>query len=264
MASLPILVVPIDLGTIISGNARSNRGVGNLNRLKYPGMTWKSDGNSNVWARGSLAEVTAIDFCAIIAATAQAGTTYRLRLGTTQAEVDGESAPYDSGALTLVDPARPRDDGLYHSHLELAEVENASWWRIDIAGHTGDFEAAGLVLGQRQSTARYYDQDFEYGHEDLGSLDIARNGVVAETPGAVLRTLLFRLAWLSEAEYFTMFEPVLRRYGKRAVIYWCLDPESGPYRQHKTYLGYFERSPFARGNQRPREFTMEVLIRSLF
>lgn len=262
MAKLPFMVKPLDIGAVVGGNARTNQGVANLARLAYTGMVWRSDGNTNLWVRGSFASPQTIDFCALLAANAQPGTTIRLRLGSTQTQVDG-TAPYDSGAVTFISPARTREDGLYHSHLELNAPVTATWWRIDIGNHTGDFQASGLVLGERFTPTRYYDRDFEYGHEDLGELEIARNGVIAETPGHVLRTLLFRLAWLTEAEYMASFKPILERYGRRALTYWCFDPESHAYRQDKSYLGYFRQDPFVRGNQRPREFTMEFQLRAL-
>lgn len=148
----PFFVIPLALGTIVAGNAQLGNPVFNLNRAKAIGLTWKTAGNTNVWARGNFTAARSIDFMALIAANALPGTLIRLRLGTTQAEVDGV-APYDSTALAFISPSITRTDGLYHSHLELPSVITATWWRIDITGHTGDFEAATLVLGANPQTA---------------------------------------------------------------------------------------------------------------
>lgn len=262
MAKHPFVVRPLDIGEPVGGNALSNRGVTHLAKLKYTGMIWQSDGNADLWVRGTFGSAQEVDFCALLAANAQAGTTIRLRLGSTQAEVDG-TAPYDSTPLPFIDPSRTREDGLYHSHLEIDTPVSATWWRIDIGGHTGDFEASGLVLGKKRTASRFYNRDFEYGFEDLGGLEIARNGVVSEVPGSVLRTLLFRLAWVSEAEYFSHFEPLLSGRGARQLVYWCFDPESSEYRQDKSYLGYFGRLPFARGADKAKVFVMDFQLRAL-
>lgn len=258
----PFCVKPETLSAIASGNEKTNRPASHLG-LPYPGMRWESDGNSNVWARGQFGGTTKdINFCSLMAANAVPGTTIRLRLGTTQAQVDG-TAPYDSGALTLIDPARTRTDGRYHSHLELPSLVNASWWRIDIGSHTGDFSAASLVLGEKRTPARFYNRDREIGFEDLGALEIARNGVIAETPGYVLRTLLFRLQWVSDEEFWTLWAPLMADKGKRQLVYWAFDPEPTVRRQDKSFLGYFTRDLFARGNDFPRDNQMDLQLRAI-
>lgn len=258
----PIFVVPLDLGTVISGNVTPGYAVGSLNRHKALGLVWKTSGASNVWARGRFDAEQAIDFCAMIAANAQPGTNIRLRLGNTQAEVDG-TAPYDSGAVDFISPAITRSDGLYHSHLELDSPVNATWWRIDITGHTGDFQASHLILGEKMETDRFYNLDFERGVNDLGSIDFGRWGVADEQEGAIFRTLDFSLSWETEATYQTKFGPMLEKLGKRGVVYVCFDPEPGPYRQAKTYLGWLAKSPFARGVRKPGTLSFEYSINSM-
>jgi len=258
----PIFIKPLDLGYIACGNAvSSGHSAFHLNRHKAIGLTWRTDGNSNVWARGVLDSEQTIDFCAMVAANAQAGTKIRLRLGTTQAEVDG-TAPYDSGAVDFISPAITREDGLYHSHLELDSPESASWWRIDITGHTGDFEASMLVLGQKVEPGRFYNYDFEYGVEDLGTMEFGRYGVIDEAEGAILRSVSFTLAWQTEAEFEASFRPMIEALGKRGILYCVFDPEATAYRQARTYMGVLAKSPFTKGVRKPRTFTQDWQIRS--
>lgn len=257
----PLFVKPLDLGTIATGNETSGYPAANLNRHKAIGLTWKSTGNTSVWARGQFASSQSIDFCAIISANALAGTKYRLRLGTSQAEVNG-TAPYDSGALDFISPSITRSDGLYHSHLELPSIKTATWWRIDITGHTGDFQASNLVLGAKIEPSHFYNYDWEYGGEDLGSAEIGRWGVIDEDPGIFLRTLDFTLAWQSEAAFEASFRPLIEAVGKTKLVYICFDPEATTYRQARTYMGLFGKVPFARGVRKPRTFTQDFQIRS--
>lgn len=254
--------VEIDPANIATGNEITARPASNLTRLRHIGMTWRTNGAGTAWVRGQLDAAGDIDFVSLINANALPGTTIRVRLGTSQAQVDG-SAPYDSGAVPFISPATTRESGMYHSHLELPSIAMASWFRIDIGGHTGDFEAAGLVMGKKIQPARFYDRDFEYGIEDLGSLDIARNGVSGETPGLVLRTLLFRFSWMTKAEFETEFRPMIEALASRKPSFWCFNPEANAYRQNETYFGYFGRPPFARGGAKPQTFTVEFQIRSL-
>lgn len=131
MPTKPFFVVPLDLGTITAGNETAGYAASNLNRQKEIGLTWKSAGSGNLYVRGNFGMRKAVDFCSLVSANASAGTRIRLRLGDTQAEVDG-TADYDSGALPFINPGIIREDGLYHSHLEIPSVQTKPWWRIDI------------------------------------------------------------------------------------------------------------------------------------
>lgn len=257
----PIFVAAVDLGMIIAGSALTANPVSNLNRLDTMALTWKTS-TGTTYARGQFTKTEAISFLAIVAANAQSGTTYRLRLGSSQAEVDG-TAPYDSGSLAFISPSITRDDGLYHSHLEIPSVVNATWWRIDIAGHTGAFEAGGAVMGKAIEPSRFYDRDYERGFEDLGAISYNRMGVPDVTDGVKLRTLAFTLSWLNEAEYEDVFAPLVEKVGTTAPIYCCFDPAPTTWRQRKTYLGTLGKAAFARGGVKPRNMAMELQIRSL-
>ncbi len=263
MIEKPIFVDPIDLGTIATGSALTGNPVSNLNRLETMGLTWKTaDSPGTIYARGQLASSKAISFLAILSANAQPGTTFRLRLGTSQAEVDG-TAPYDSGALAFISPAITRDDGLYHSFLRMPDTEDATWWRIDIGGHSGAFEAGGAVMGEAIEPSRFYDKGFERGMEPFGSLDYNRFGVPDATPGVSLRTLLFTLSWLNEAEYEDTFAPLAHKLGTTSPVYVCFDPASTVWRQNRTYFGTLGKAPFARAGVKPRNMAMEFQIRSI-
>lgn len=274
----PIFVTPVDLGTITSGNEASGFPAQHLNRQKGKGLVWRSSGSSNVWARGQFSAATSIDFCSLIGTNAQAGTRIRLRLGGSQAEVDG-TAPYDSGALpiytTLPDMSLSLDfvgqeylidtpgdaSGISHSFLELPSVRSATWWRIDITGHAGDFQASNLVLGKKIEPANFYNFEWEFGAQDLGSLDFTRLGVWDEEDGAILRTCNFTLGWVSEAEFEASFRPIMEG-GLRKVIYCCFDPDATGYRQAKTYMGTLQRLPVARSQRKPQTYSLEFQILS--
>lgn len=258
---LPFAVAPHSLGTVTTGNETTSRPAIHLGEFKSRGMVWKSNGNTNLWVRGNFGSAKPVDFFSVLSANAQSGTTIRLRLGDTQAEVDG-TADYDSGAQTFISPARTREDGLYHSHFELPSVQTKQWWRIDISGHTGDFQASSLVMGQKLTPATYYNPDFEFGLEDQGSLEWTRYGVASEEDGVLMRKLKLTFSWLSQSDYETKFRPLTEKVGKRGMVYFCFDPDPTVYRQSKTYFGVLTDPPFATGaapKQTNYEMSFELL-----
>lgn len=258
----PFAVLPVAIGTVATGNERTETPASSLGLFKSAGLLWRSNGNANLWVRGQFSASQAIDFIALLNSNALSGTTIRVRLGTSQAQVDG-TAPYDSGTVTFINPAVTRESGRYHSHLEIGSVQNATWWRIDIAGHTGDFEASHLVMGKRFQPARYYDRGFEFGSDDLGGLDISRWGVASEDDGLILPTITFKLGWLTEAEFETSMRPMINKLGKRAPVYWCFDPEATTYRQDRSYFGRMKQLMTATNIAKPKTYSIEFALQSM-
>lgn len=258
----PFAVIPLPLGNITTGNARTNRPASHLGLTQHAGMRWQSNGNGNLWVRGQFDTIRAVNFAALMGTNAQLGTTIRVRLGMSQEQVDG-AALYDSGAQPLIAPLVTRSDGVYHSHLEIPVVQNAFWWRIDIGGHAGDFAASALIFGEKREPSHFYNRGREIGFQDLGALEIGRNGVVAETPGALLRTLLFRLQWVSDDEFKRVWSPMMEVKGKRQVTYLCFDPQADENRQDVTFLGFMTADLFKRGNDFPLANQMDFQFQAL-
>lgn len=430
MAALPFALLPLPLGTITTGNERTEKPASHLGELDAIGMTWKSNGNSNLWARGDLGAAKDIDFASLIHANAQAGTTIRLRLGDSQNDVDGVSllsqpndfdnaywaktntsvtadtsvAPdgtttadtlvstisggantcyvekvqtvssgltytfalyvkqgtsptsllnffrvtpfsqalalitwgttpsmvasgadllgsgfeavgngwyrvwltmssgtatamacrlyvrgqgtdnvsgettllwgaelrqaaqpaYDSLPQLLVNPAITRAEGLYSSHLEMPSIQNRRWWRIDIGNHSGDFEAANLVLGKRLTPATYYSSGFQFGSQDLGALQMTKWGIADIEDGLIFRTVDFTLGWLSEADFESKFRPLVDTVGKRRLVFWCHDPTANAYRQLKSYLGWLkEPRPVIVGQNAVGKHSLDISLVSM-
>lgn len=239
----PFAVIPHPLGTITTGNERTNRPAIHLGEFKDPGMVWQSNGNTNLWVRGDFGVARTMNFVSLIGTNAQAGTTARLRLGDTQAEVDGV-ADYDSGAQLIISPAITRADGRYVWHWQLPALQTDQWWRIDIAGHTGDFEAMALVIGERLEFADFYNQTgFGFGLEDMASIEFGRYGVASEEGGRKMRTLEMEFGWMSDADRFNKFQPLRDRLGTTGVALWSFDSDATVQRQDKTYFGWLQKPP---------------------
>jgi hypothetical protein len=238
----PFAVIPHPLGTVTTGNERANRPAIHLGQFRDPGMVWQSNGNANLWVRGNFGSARPVDFVSLISTNAQAGTTARLRLGDSQAAVDG-TASYDSGNQIIISPSITREDGRYVWHWELPSLQTRQWWRIDIGSHTGDFQAAALVMGQEVQFADFYNQTgFEFGQEDAGEIDFGRFGVIEEVGGMKWRTLAMDFGWMSDSDRHTKFQPLRDKLGKTGVALWVFDPDATVQRQDKTYFGWL-RSP---------------------
>lgn len=261
MPALPFMLTPHPLPTITTGNERPEKPAIHLTHQKHIGMTWRTDGSGGLWIRGDLGQFRIVDFVALLKANAIGITRIRVRLGATQAQVDG-SAPFDSGELDFVSPLINREDQLYHSHLELPEPISARWWRIDISDHIGDFEAANLIIGQKITAGRFYDKNFEFGVEDLGEIDYGRWGVPEEDEGLIFRSLTFKLPWVAQGEFESGWRPLIEKVGKRKPVLICFDPQATAYRQAKTYFGTFRDSPFPTGGVKPGTFAIEYSLLS--
>lgn len=233
----PFAVVPVRLGVISTGNERAARFASHLSEYRNPGMVWQSNGIANLWVRGDFGSAKEVDFVSLISANAGAATTARLRLGDTQAEVDG-AADYDSGAQIIISPSIVREDGKYVWHFELPALQTKRWWRIDIGSHIGDFQAASLVLGKRLQFADFYNPDFEFGMIDSAEIDWGRYGVVESADGIKWPNIAMNFGWISEADRVEKFQPLRDKLGKTGIAFWCFDPEPTEQRQIKTYFGW--------------------------
>lgn len=258
----PFFVVPLDLGTITTTNEIAGHPATHLGRLKAKGLTWKTSGPTNAWVRGDFGSAQEVDFCAILSANALPATTFRLRLGDSDAEVNG-TADYDSTALPFISPSITRADGLYHSFHELPASYTKRWWRIDIGSHTGDFEAPFVIMGKKVQPSKFYDYDFEFGIEDTGKADFTNYGVWDEEPGQILRTVDMALNWHTTAEYEDSFRPMIEAVGTTQPVYLAFGPEETTYRQARTFYGKFRKAPYARGRRIPGKFGGEYQLLSI-
>lgn len=261
----PFFVIPHPITVNSTGNEQAGYPASNLTRHNAMGLVWKSTGPSSLSVTGHVnigADV--IDFVSLIGAGNPENTKIRVRLGDSLDIVNGVSGTpsYDSGVVDIVSPAITTSTRLYHSHLELPSFVVSEYWRIDISGHTGDFQASALVLGRKIEPLRFYDTSFEYGHRDLGSIEVARNGVVNQQPGGILRTLAMQMSWMSETEFEASFRALLDRPAG-SIVYCCFDPEPTVYRQYKSYLGWLEKPVFTKGLLKPGFFSQEWNLISL-
>lgn len=257
----PFMVLPLAPVALASGNEKASRPLSHAFEFKNPGMVWETTGASGIYARGDLGSARDIDFLALLATNAVAGATFRLRLGTSQAEVDG-TAPYDSGTLPIHTIAGSGASlvldfasetyyanelpALAHSHLEIAPARSFRWFRIDIGGHSGDFRCMDVIIGKKMEFADFYNgaDGLAYGSEDLGEIRLGNYGVAEELDGILLRTLDMNFGWMSDANRKSMFQPMVKGLGLRGAVYVCVDPEPTVDRNDKTYFGWLRELPF--------------------
>lgn len=256
---LPFAVRPLDLGSMSTGNQRTERPVTHLNELKHIGMVWQTNGNATISAAGDFGSQKPVDFISVIAANAQPGTTIQVFLYSDAFS----TVVFDSGPISFISPVITREDGLYNAHLELDTPVSARSWLFFITNHTGDFSASSVVIGKKLTPATYYNGDFERGTEDLGDLQLTPWGVPDETPGLIYRRLKVKFGWLDDVDWETKFRPLIEAVGKRGVVYFCFDPEPTAYRQGKTYLGWLRNPPYATGGVKPGKLESEFEILSM-
>ncbi len=263
MAGVPFFVRPLPFTVLASGNALGGNPALHLAEFQYVGMTWRSNGTSPALTVDiDFGSAQTIDFVGVLAANALPGTTFRIAMGASLANVQGATPTYDSTALTFIAPA-VTGRALYNSHFELPAAQTYRYMRVTIAGHTGDFEAAFLVAGQKVQPARYYEPEWEVGPADLGTISLNRNSVPDIARGTILRNKSFTLGWLTEAEHETKFAPLAQAVGKIEPVFVCFDPEATTYRQGRTYFGRFTdnlRTRKRNYNRHERSFELLSMI----
>lgn len=255
----PFFVRPLAFAISSTGNEETATPADHLAEFDAPGMTWGTDGASTVYVILDFGSAKPFDFVSMISANAISATDIRVRAGATSTG----TGSYDSGTLDFIDPAITREDGLYHSHLEIGSVQTYRYVRIDITSHTGDFQAASVVIGEKIQSDTFYSPGWEMEPVDLGKIDVTRFGIVEEEEGLIYRRLAFTLAWMTYSEYETVFQPMTEAVGLRELIYCCFDPEDATKRQANSYLGWMKKAPVARGGKRFGKYEVDFEILSL-
>lgn len=236
-SSIPFFVVPIDLSTHFYAvqNERSTNPWVNATEYQFAGMTYRSNGNSPAPALYlDFGQATQIDFVGLLGANAIPTTEWRVYGADVLATID-TIQQFNSSSVPFIAPATT-GRALYNSFLEPMQARRA--WEIQITVHTGDFEAAFLVMGKKVSPSRWYDPEWEAGPDDQSTISFTRQGVPDIAPGRMLRKVKFTMSWLTEDEYESSILPMLLAAGKTNPIYCCFDPAATTYRQSRTYFGW--------------------------
>jgi len=265
MASLPFFVRPLPYTTSGVGNELSSNPAQNLSDFHYAGATWKSSGAAGLYFLADLGSAQTVDFIGMFSANAIATTRYLFYMDSTSGGVvSGSPAfnPFAGAGQLFINPATTGRT-LYHSHYEFASAQTYRWLNFQIPTHTGDFEAAFLVIGKKIAPTRYYDNDYERGFEDLSRFDLGRNGVPDIAYGSVLPSIKFSLSWLSESEHEDYIDPLLKACGTTEPLLLCFDPAATTSRQGRTFFGRLAASK--RGQRRhfnvwQRDFEIFSLI----
>lgn len=244
MAQKPFAVVPEPIGTILRSTGYAGTPASHLGEHKHIGLVWRSPFSSPnpAAAAGDFGSARTIDMVSIIASNATPTTGVILYLAD---DPDLQINVFSQTSL-IRQPPITRDDDLYHLHLEIPPTTRR-YWGIEVYGHSGDFEASALVMGQRLTFTNYYSPGFGFGAEDLGGLELTRWGVPDEEDGLIFRRLDCTFGWMSRADMDDKFRPLVERLGKRGVALFCFDPEPTTYRQARTYFGWLRQPPFFRG-----------------
>jgi hypothetical protein len=261
MAGKPIFVKPLPFTVSAYGNQLTSNPASSLGEFQYPGVTWKSSGNTNLYVVVDLGAAQTVDFVAMLASNALAGTAFTITMDTTSAGAIGGSPAYSSGAQTFISPATT-GRALYNSYFAFPSAQTYRYLAIQITGHTGDFEASFLVIGTQISVTRYYETQWESCVLDLSQVTDNRNGVSELAYGAVWRQLQFTLGWLTESEWETSILPLLLACGKTEPLYCCFDPDPTTYRQNRTYFGRLAEATVRKMgfNQFQKEFQIKSFI----
>jgi hypothetical protein len=250
MAEKPFFVVPHPLGTfaVVSNEVDGAFG-SHLGQHAYRGLVWRTVDltATQAWVVGDFGAARSVDFCALLGVNANSATRLRLNLGDTQAQVNaggGSGLPYTSGAQLALSPGPFASlDSTFAWHWNLGETQTRRWWGINVTNHDQVFQAAKLVLGEKITVDTYYETEHDRGYDDTGSIAFTRLGVPEINAGIRMKTIRFRMGWLTESEIETKILPMIGRVGRSKPLLLCFDPEPTAYRSQRTYFGFLREVP---------------------
>jgi hypothetical protein len=255
----PFFVIPYNLSATSEAASAAGFPASNLGDFNNVGMVFRAGAvSTDMYLRGDFGVARSVDFCAVVLANAQPGTTIDLALAATNGGSDYYNAP-----ATFINPARTRDDGLYSSHFEISTPQTYRYWRIGIHSQTSVFEASKIILGKKITTLTAYEPTFGRAVEGQGSFQMNANGIPNIEPGVTLRSIKFTLRWITELEYETLIEPLLIAVADSKPVYLCFDSEPTVYRQAKSFFGWLRNSSYATGDTKPGTYSRDFELLSM-
>lgn len=213
MLATPVLS---DAGTVQAGSQSGGAPVTNLLSMQ-PGLPWRALDLGNAWFTVNLPAAPEIDFVALLAHTASAAATWRIRAADSEGDLTAAPA-YDSTEVSMWPPGG-RPSGYTHlpSVLSLiAAPVSRAWWRIDILdpGNPKPWVNVGrLYLSKLFRPGRNFAFGASGGWNDPSPRETSVGGQIYPEPRPQHREETVTFAWLSEEEMYDGIEEIRRQRG---------------------------------------------------
>jgi len=213
MIATPVLS---DAGTVQAGSQAGSMPAHNLLSMQ-PGEPWAAIDLSNAWFTLNMPAAPEIDFVALIAHTATAAATWRIRAADSEAALT--AAPlFDSTEISMWPPGgRPPGYTYLPSVLNLISAPEArAWWRVDILdpGNPAGFVSVGrLYAAKLFRPGKNFAFGASGGLNDPSPRERSLGGNLYTDPRPQTREETVTFAWLTETELRDGIEEIRRQRG---------------------------------------------------
>lgn len=208
------------------------------------GIFWKTLVDSGVFFRVNIGTGQSVDMVSLLYTNFTSAATWRVRLGDSQAEVDGGAADIDSGTITAWAQTDMSKWDFAHSIFRAGSASTNSWLRVDLndAANPDGF----LTVGRLMAGASYEPTiNFQYGggigyvSQPLRDRSIANVLYVEERQAFQTASLTFD--HIPEDEFWPNMQTIFRLHGNHKPIQLVMDIGDNANRADKAIYGVIER-----------------------
>lgn len=201
-----------------------------------------------------------IDTFALLGSAANENVTWRIRGGTSAANVTAAPTT-DTGVVNFrINPGIGRRPH-YHAFRQLAAPVTTEYWRIDIAGVTANWFARHMVVGLARSSVNI-SRGAGRAPMDLGQFQRTQLGSPDRVRGWRGETIDFPLSWLKESEYETKWSDLMQLVGTTEPVLAIPNPKSNVYLNDRIAYGVIADARDE--NMRSDRYAKTLTIASLY
>jgi len=227
-----------------------------------PSEVWRATDTDNAYLEIDLGSAQTFNLVSLLHTNADTDTTWRVRAGDSQAEVQGGSADYDSGTVAFwPGTVELTNWDTTHSLLYLSSTETERWLRIDV-NHTGDayFDAGRLYIANAWQPTRnlLYGYTFPYWKEDV-QRQKAHGGPTYPAIRARSLAADFTVRVDTQAEILGNAFEIGLTQGVSEDVLFVVDPAESDYPHHGMVYGLMSQSaPIQVPNKSAWEVTYSI------
>lgn len=229
-----------DAATITGyGTIAAAQPAGNLLSLA-PGTRCRWTATTGAYLVLDLGAAASWDTVALLAHTAGAADTFRIRAAATEAGLTS-SPPIDATNVSFWPASgKPTRTDVFHSFWRTASVVTYRWLRLDFTLAAAPFEIQRLMVANAFQPSRNYTLGSGDGWRATGSKSRSAGGHAFGSYGRPLRAKPLLVAGLTQDELFANLNPILRRRSAERDLFLCLDPEADAELSDHLLWGHLE------------------------
>lgn len=206
-----------------------------------PGSRCRWTATSGAGLKFDLGANASWDTIVLIAHTAGAADTWRIRADADEGDVAGDSASLDvTGRSFWPSSGKPAGRDVYHSFYRHSTTLNLRWLRLDFSLASAPFEIQRIMVGKAEQPTC----NFEYGSGDgyltTGIVERSVGGHTWGLYGRPLNIKSLQMVGRSRAEIYGALHKLLRDRSAERDLFICLDEDQDAYLADMMLWGHIE------------------------